>query len=33
MLDKGLTNGAGLDEVLADGKLRQAPHSDVYRKM
>ena len=32
MLDKGLTNGAGLDEVSADSDLRQSPHSDVYRK-
>ena len=31
--DEGLANGAGIDEVSADGKLRQAPRSDVYRKM
>ena len=30
---KGLANGAGLDEVSADGKLQQAPRSDVYRKI
>ena len=29
MLDTGLTKGAGLDEVSVDGKLRQAPYSDV----
>ena len=32
MLDKGLTSDVGMDEVSADGELRQAPHSDVYRK-
>ena len=32
MLDKGLANGAGLDEVSEEGKLQQVPHSDVYRK-
>ena len=32
MLDKGLANDAGLDEVSVDGKLRQALPSDVYRK-
>ena len=31
--DKGLANSAGLDEVSANCKLRQAPRSDVYRKM
>ena len=29
MLDTGLTNGVELDEVSVDGKLRQAPYSDV----
>ena len=31
--NKELTNGVGLDEVSADGKLQKAPSSDVYRKM
>ena len=33
IMDKGLTNSAGLDEVSADGKLGHAPHSYVYRKI
>ena len=32
-MDKGLANGAGMDEVSADGILRQAPRSYIHRKM
>ena len=31
--DEGLAKGAGMNKVSADGKLRQAPRSDVYRKI